>query len=247
MITIRRNKMNFDEFKTILKSDEAKQQQQELLENALGTLEANPIAFKKLITTILNMPFSIREQIFWNKFYNFLQGVYLSPEDAIKLSNRLFGNEIEKRRNGMRLFEYIGKIDTEECLQFMINATRSLLLDLINVADYFRIVKAITETLYEDLKYLSEHIIEEKRFTGNTQILALTRSGLMIEAGIDGNADVENQEYVFTRLGMSVDRFAISFENDKRYKWHKNKKDNTKQYNTGIETITKEDIDKLFV
>lgn len=198
---------------------------------------------------LLKMPFSFREQLFLNRFYDFLNGVYLSQEDCIKLSAKLFGNKSDKRRNGMRLFEYIGKIDTEDCLQFMINATRSLLLNLIDVSDYFRIVKAITETLYEDLNFLSENIVKDIYFKGNTQILALARSGLMIEAGIDANEDVESQNYIFTKLGMLVDQYAVSFENLKRYEWHKNKSQSLTryEYNTDIETISGEEIESLFI
>ena len=158
----------------------------------------------------------------------------------------LFANDNDKKRNGMRIFEYIGKIDTDDTLQFMINATRSFLLGLIKISDYFRIAKALTDSLYEDLIYLSEHITEADEIQGNIQVLALSRAGLMIEAGIDGNEDVENQYYVFTTLGRLVDRYAISFENEERYKWYENKVSTPKLYDTGMEEISEEEVRNLF-
>lgn len=241
--------MGFEEFKEVLRSDETKQIGTDIVENAIGALGADPIACKNLGQLIIKSPFSLRDQFFWNRFYNFLRGIYLDPGDAVILSDKLFGNDKNKRRNGMRLFEYIGKIDTEDTLQFMINATRSLLLSLITVTDYFRIVKAVTESLYEDLVFLSEHIIEDTEFTGNIQILALSRTGLMIEAGIDANSDVENQKYVFTTLGKMVDQYAISIDNEERYKWHDRSNKNTRMYDIGdigMEAITTDEINKLF-
>ena len=238
--------MAFKELFDVLKSDETKEIGKEIVENAIGALQADPIACNNLKEIIVKSPFSLRDQFFWNRFYNFLRGVYLSPDDAIALSSKLFANDNDKKRNGMRIFEYIGKIDTDDTLQFMINATRSFLLGLIKISDYFRIAKALTDSLYEDLIYLSEHITEADEIQGNIQVLALSRAGLMIEAGIDGNEDVENQYYVFTTLGRLVDRYAISFENEERYKWYENKVSTPKLYDTGMEEISEEEVRNLF-
>ena len=238
--------MSFNELQAILSSDESKELGKEITECTLGALGADPIACKNLVQLIVTLPLSLREQYFWNKFYSFLRGIYLPFDQTISISNRLFGNDDKKRKNALRVVEAIGKIETEESLQFIINATRSCLIGLIDVADYFRIVKAITDTLYEDLIFLSQNITNDKYFRGNVQILALERSGLMIMAGIDANESVETQNYVFTTLGKMVDRYAISFENDERMLWHKENSKTNELFDNGITEITTEEIDELF-
>lgn len=229
--------MDVDALIATLKSDEIKESAKEFLEETVSALCGDPIACKNLMQRIITFPISLREQYFWVKFYDFLKGTYSSEECAISLYDKLFGTEEDKKRNSMRLVEAIGKIETEENLQFMINATRSLSIGLISNSDYFRIVKAVTETLYEDLIYLSKHITEQKEFRGNMNVLSLARSGLMIDAGIDANADVENQIYVFSSLGRLVDQYAISFENDERFNWYKNNIKFLDNYNTGNNVV----------
>ena len=238
--------MNFNEYTEILISDEMKTLGKEIAESAIGALSADPLAYKNLVQLIVKLPLSLREQFFWNKFYNFLHGIYLPSDKTIAMSNTLFSNEKNARKNALRIVEAIGKIETEESLQFVINATRSCLIGLIDTIDYFRIVKAITDTLYEDLIYLSEHITEGEYYKGNVQILALERSGLMIRAGIDGNEDVETQNYVFTTLGKMVDRYAISFEDEERLEWYKENSKSSRLFDDGITAITPDKIDELF-
>lgn len=146
----------------------------------------------------------------------------------------------------MRIVEVIGKNETEDSLQFVINATKSVLLGLISTTDYFRIIKAITDTLLEDLLFLSENITKNSRFKGNTQVLALERSGLMIMAGIDANEGVESQSYVFTTFGKMVDQYALSFENEKRFRWYKKELTVETLFDNGMQELSSDDINNLF-
>lgn len=45
----------------------------------------------------------------------------------------------------------------------------------------------------------------------------LSRSGLMILAGIDENADINEQKYCISNLGRAVDQFALSFEDEEHW------------------------------
>lgn len=237
--------MSFEEFGEIIKSDETKDIGKELIENTIGALSADPIACKNLVQYIIKLPISLREQFFWNKFYRFLNGVYVPFDKTVAISQKLFGDEKSKRKNAMRIVEVIGKIETEDSLQFVINATRSVLLNLISTTDYFRIIKAIAYTLLEDLIFLSDNIIKGGQFRGNTQVLALERSGLMIMAGIDANEDVESQNYVFTSFGKMVDQYALSLEDDERFKWHNKTQKSGTLFDTGIEEISNEEIQNM--
>lgn len=114
---------------------------------------------------------------------------------------------------------YIDKADSEKKIDYYINATRSLLLTCINSNDYFRIIKAISETLNEDLEYLADIALNSNTIKGNIQILALERSGLVIQAGIDAEENIESQNYVVSSLGRMVDRYSISFENEEHHRY----------------------------
>ena len=60
--------------------------------------------------------------------------------------------------NPFRLIEYIDRVETKKEIQYLVNATRCLLADFIDIATYFRICHAATYTLDEDLQFLKTHI-----------------------------------------------------------------------------------------
>lgn len=116
----------------------------------------------------------------------------------------------------MRLLGYVDKADSEQKVNYYINATRSLLMGCIGNTDYFRIMKAVSETLNEDLEYLAEISENTNVIKGNMQLLALERSGLVLQAGIDANESIESQNYAVSNLARMVSNYAISLEDDER-------------------------------
>lgn len=237
--------MNKEEINGLL--SEYKDSFGELVENAIGTLINDPTATGKLIIQIREMPMIIRDGYYWNKFYMFVTGVRKIEEDfceSVKLSDKLFGNQKDKEKNGMRLLGYIDKADSQQKVNYYINATRSLLLGLVDNTSYFRIMKAISETLIEDLEYLAGIIEKTDDIKGNIQLLALERSGLVIQAGIDANEDIESQSYVVSSLGKIVDKHAISLENEERMIYYRNVEQ--RKLEVALPTILSEEIDEIF-
>jgi len=96
---------------------------------------------------------------------------------------------------------------------YVINATRCLLSDNIDLPMYFRICHTITHTLDEDLTFLSEKI-NESDLTYSPYIQGLLTSGLMYQSVIDANGE---QKYSFTPLAEFIDRYAVSYNNIERY------------------------------
>ena len=220
----------------------------ELIDNAIGMLMMDPVATKNLVTQIGKMPILIRDAYYWNKFYMFVTGVRKIEDDlgkSVKLSSKLFDNPKNREQNGMRLLGYVDKADSEQKVNYYINATRSLLMGCIGNTDYFRIMKAVSETLNEDLEYLAEIAENTNIIRGNMQLLALERSGLVLQAGIDANESIESQNYAISNLGRMVDNSAISLEDDERQQYYKNEVEQHK-LEVDLPTATKQDIDKLF-
>ena len=109
-----------------------------------------------------------------------------------RMSNKLFGDEKTRRDNGFRVYKYVTEAENDKKIDLLVDTTRAFLMNCIDLSTFFRIYKAIIETLPEDLDYLKEITRERLKnnteiFQGNTEILALNRNGMVIIAGIDGN------------------------------------------------------------
>lgn len=86
-----------------------------------------------------------------------IDAVYLSEEERRDLRVKITENGT-KGENPFRLIEYIDRVETQKKIQYLVNATRCLLADFIDIATYFRICHAATYTLDEDLQFLKTHI-----------------------------------------------------------------------------------------
>lgn len=183
-----------------------------ILEDMINALLGDPVSIGKIIIALAKSPFFVREQLFWAKIEAFLNGVYLNEDDCAKLRAKLTENG-EKNDNPCRLVECIDRAETQRKIHYLINATRCLLSDFIDLPTYFRICHAVTHTLDEDLLFLKEHI-GESDFPYSVYAQGLLTSGLMYQSVIDANG---NQKYSFTPIAEQVDRFAVSYDDVGRY------------------------------
>lgn len=130
-----------------------------MLEDTINAIWGDPISAGKVMLAIAKSPFFVREQLFWSKIEAFLNGVYLDGDDCAKLRAKLTECG-EKGDNPCRLAECIDRAETQQKIRYLINATRCLLTDFIDLSTYFRICHAVTHTLEEDLCFLRNHIRE---------------------------------------------------------------------------------------
>lgn len=165
------------------------------------------------------IPAAIKDAVLYYNIYSFVRSIKKNPQEAISFSNKLFGNEQTARENAVRLIKYIDKIETNRVLYYLLNASRALGNNLISEHDYFRIVRAITVSLPEDLEFLKKVATTSGAIEGNMQILQLSSNGLMLQAGTDGNKDVEKQDYIVSSLGKYVDYYALSYDDEERSKY----------------------------
>lgn len=180
--------------------------------DVINAVLGDPVSIGKVLITLTESPFFIREQLFWRKMESFLNGVYLSENDCSKLCAKLTENG-DNRDNAIRLVECIDRAESQKKIGYLINATRCLLTDFIDRPTYFRVCHAITHTLDEDLVFLGVHINEEHiPYSSYTQ--GLLTAGLMYQSIIDANGE---QKYSFTPIARIVDQYAVSYENIERY------------------------------
>lgn len=69
-----------------------------------------------------------------------------------------------KVSNPYRLLQTINRAETRRKVTFLINASRALGAGFIDLQTSFRMCHAITDTLEEDLLFLSEHIQDDGDF-----------------------------------------------------------------------------------
>lgn len=227
----------------------------DFVEILIGCITHNPISWTKLVSILKNHSVSVTQKIPIYKLAKYLSGIQKVEEDlgkSCELSNKLFGDEKNRKDNGSRIYKYVTEAETDKKIEMLVDTTRCFLLDCIDFSTFFRIYKAIVETLPEDLNYLSEltgkRLKENKEiFQGNTAILALNRTGMMIIAGADGNKGVEEQDYTITTLGYMVDRYVLSLNNEEKQRLYKKSYDlGEVKYQSDNAPIPNEEIDKMF-
>lgn len=192
-----------------------------LLEDTVEALLGNPVSAAKVLVTLRKFPFLIREEIFWSKMERYLNGIYLSEADRLKLCAKL-AEDGKKRENAVRLIECVDRTETEKVIDYLVNATRCLLTGFINLNMFFRITHIVTYTIAEDLEYLREHI-DESELPYDECVQGLLTAGLMYQSVIDGG-DLDNEDedknkdrYSFTAFARIVDQYAVSYGDENRY------------------------------
>lgn len=200
-----------DDAKQLIESGAVGDGSVNLLEEILNALLGNPVSAARVIYELTKTPFLIRENLFWIKMENYLNGVYVSEDDRAKLRAKLM-EDGSSDENSKRLIECIDRAETSQKVKYLINATRCLLSDFINRTTFFRICRAIVGTIDEDLKFLRDHI-EENNLQYDDAIQGLFITGLITYSAVGG----ENTLYAFTPLAKLVDRFAVSYDDVERY------------------------------
>ncbi len=150
-------------------------------------------------------PFLYREWKFWDNIDKFFNSGILSDDDKRKLIGKL-SSEKEKQEVGRKIIDFIGKIDTDKKLVYIINATKAWVDDAIDRPQYFRICHIISASLDEDLQFLSEHIDDTGDIPYSIEVNGLQTTGLACHKAMDKEG---NPLYVFTPLSRAVNEYAI--------------------------------------
>ena len=227
-----------DEAKHLISDGEIKDETTDFLADTIDALLGNPVSAGKVIIALAKTPFLFREKMLWVKLEQFLNGVYESDDDRAKLCAWLVDGS-SNNDYSKRLIECIDRAETSQKVQYLINATRCLLAGFVNRTTYFRICRAISGTIDEDLLFLRDHIHEDNLKYDNA-IQGLLISGLVTFSVIGG----EETLYSFTPLAKLVDQFAVSYDDVARYP-NPTASNLLPAPNVTIPTVTEEDIDEM--
>lgn len=219
----------------------------EFVETLALAISNEPVAVAKLLAIVTDKTYTAVQRVPFEQMKRYLEGVKRVEElgKGCTLSDKLFSNPAKRNENAMRVYKTVISVDTEKKIDYLVNATRSMLLGLIDVEMMFRIFQAILESLPEDLDYLSTLVQRTGPFEGDIRILALARTGLVISAGINANADIEKQDYLVSSLGYSVDQFALSVDDESRCEWYRNREmEKLRLFSSSSDRDIKELLDK---
>lgn len=192
--------------KKALQDNQTKKCLKEIIPNLIGVMYGNTVAMENLAVQIVKFPFFLRDQIFWEKFYSFLQGLD-TPINKIKFFEKMQRDD----KNALRLISYIDKVEDDKKVQYILNATYNLLDGHIDLSDYFRTCNIISRTIEEDLEYLATNI-EISYIEENDVVDALTSVGLMVHTVFDGGDVLGNshQQYSFTPFAHTIVKYALN-------------------------------------
>lgn len=220
----------------------------DIAETIIGVATHDPLSVAKIAAFLSDKTYTEIQKLPYLQIKKYLDGVKRVEElgNSCKIADKLFSDPKRKNDNAMRIYKMVTSTDTEKKIDYLIDATRSMLLGLIDTDEMFRIFRAIVDSLPEDLDYLSSIVEKSGPFIGDIQILALERSGLMISAGIDANADIEKQQYHITTLGFMVDRYALSLSNEERWKWYTNKANADNRKFMGPAPMSNEELEAIY-
>lgn len=215
-----------------------------LVDPIIGLLLPEHAAVASVAHAALKFPGTSRDLRLYQKFGKFITAIRERDlNDSVKFSSKLFGNEKTARENALRLVQYIDKAETLTVIDYMVNASRAVGNQLITETEYYRILWALTNTFPDDLHYFRTIATAEDVIQGNTQIIALAQSGLMISAGTDANRSVEEQDYAVSSFGAMVDRYALSLEDEERWNYWKRREGHDTKIGFKAPTLEWEPID----
>lgn len=156
---------------------------------------------------------SLRDQFLLEKFKMFLEGVNNDQLEQMKISE-FFVEQEERREYFQIILKTLDDIETDEKIRYLINLTRALLHEFISKDDYFRLVNCIRVLLVQDLRFLKGKI-DVNYLSNNPNVDALLQVGLMYQSEFAGPTPGATNKYKFTQLAIYLDKFGISFEDEK--------------------------------
>lgn len=201
-----------DQIRKLISQGEIKDASIDLFQDAIGAVRGDPVSIGRIIIALMRSPFLLREKIFWNKMESFLNGVMLSEDERADFSAKL-AEEGSWEENSLRLLECIDRVETQQKVKYLVNASRCLLTGFIDLSTYFRICNVLSQTIDEDLHFLKDHH-GESNLPYSASVQGLLTSGLMYQSLINNKGD---QGYSFTPFAETVNRFAVDYDNVEKY------------------------------
>ena len=164
---------------------------------------------------------SLSDQIVFGKLYDIMINQDSDFDDWLKLSEK-FDEDSRSYQNMVRQIIYnINAINEVDMLGAYSNLLRAYKNGLICKDDFFRLGFTLTKLLSQDAKFLKDNILKD-RIEENVYCISLTSNNLMYNQtrGLDSSSNDEKKEYYcFTDVGKMLDKYALSFGDERKYSY----------------------------
>lgn len=160
----------------------------------------NPEEFGEKVIALIKEARSIPDMILWTNLYYFLQEGDFDYGQLRKLSAKLeeSGN---RHDNAAHIVYTINKIDDPKKAGIISRLTQSVINSQIDLALYFRLIKAVDNMIYSDMQYLSENVEKTMIDSEDEHIDDFLANGLIYS--IDGGFAYTDKSYDLVEYGIS--------------------------------------------
>lgn len=164
------------------------------------TFIGNPEEFGEKVIALIKEARSIPDMILWTNLYYFLQEGDFDYGQLRKLSAKLeeSGN---RHDNAAHIVYTINKIDDPKKAGIISRLTQSVINSQIDLALYFRLIKAVDNMIYSDMQYLSENVEKTMIDSEDEHIDDFLANGLIYS--IDGGFAYTDKSYDLVEYGIS--------------------------------------------
>lgn len=206
--------MTVKDLKKIAEMEESRTQANSLVSDFVGALCGDGLALVKLSKELIKSPMFFTQQLFWAKFINFLEGVNYSEEEAARFTARMAEEEY-REGTAERIITCIDRCEDRRKIKFMVDATHNWIWGHISRTEYLRMIKQISETLFEALEFMRQCDLKgEYRYTEFVQDLFDT--GLMY---ISQTTFGSGMIYAFSQNALLLDKWALSYREMDKYSY----------------------------
>ena len=159
------------------------------------------------IDDVVKIVKGVSDYTFKRKLESFVMGINTNPKARAKFIAKM-REDGKEEIYAIRIVELINRVEDIQKMRFINNLTAAFLVDFIDKEAYFRMFTLITDCIYEDLKYLQDHI-EEKDLNYSNNVQALFSCGLMYQSRISQDGEAV---YSFTPIARMLDIWALSYD-----------------------------------
>ena len=165
------------------------------------------IPYGNTLVSLVKSCCDIPSMIFWSKMECFLKGIAVIPYEERQKFSEKFANENYKEFV-KRLILLVDKIDDDRKAVIMSNLTRALMQELIDINTFFRLQNIVTNIVFEDLIFLTEHI-RTHNLKYSVNIISLLNNSLAYQSVISSTSD---NEYEISSLGLKLYVYGLDYD-----------------------------------
>lgn len=215
------------------KNEEIKGYGKTMLEELVSAiLGGDAVALGKLIKDVLNGPYFIREQMFWQNFMDYLDYTCANKEELRKLSEKL-AEDGKSFENTKRIIKIIDDAGTRKKCIYISNLTRACCMGLIPLSKFFKLSQCIDRLTDEDLEFLNNNISGNLIDTDEEYIDDFRNCGLLKE--VAGG-------FVYTKRAYELKKYSLNYGYDVKIPEIPERQ---MQSNLSFEETTEEDIEDI--